>query len=703
MLAVDHTPLLGVPQLTCEDTASVLAHERRRISTNAEPRPRAPSRPINRGLVTATPATTQSPPSGVRRLWDRELPHYPDTAARWTYLAITVVITVALYYQLYVQGSVATRIIAEYGFSFTEFVFVTVIGFAVGAFAALAAGLADRWGRVNLVVIGLLLTGLLTTFAVPNAPNKTAYTALMALVFLVEGVILIVTPALIRDFSPQMGRAAAMGLWTLGSVVGYLVVTSVSSNTVDSHPDWRFQFHLAGGLGLAAFVLAALGLRELAPRLRDQLMVSTRDRALIEARALGLDEEQALKGHWRQVLKADVVISALAISTFLIFFLVVVGFLVVYMATVFGYSEARANSLGNWFAGSTAVVLVATGLLSDRLLVRKPFMIVGAALSVSGTIGFTLAATEPSTGYRTFVVCFVLAGTGLGMAYVAWMASFTETVERHNPAATATGLAIWGWIQRLIATVAVAALTLVVPATSVLADKGSRLAKIVKTYPDQVAVLRKVDASTLAVLRNNPNDPNARTSALSALSGAPAADVRKAITLSTKYADQIATSKAIEPATLQALGTHPTDTGTRTQAIQQITSALGISTDAAVHRLDALAAVPSADLAFLRATGPSMEQAATRLQSVSKVPAEDLAYLSANGAKVSQAQKDNPRQWQRWWWLCAIGQFLFIPAIFLMTGRWSPRKARQDAEAHERMVTAELDALASESNAPQST
>ncbi len=33
------------------------------------------------------------------------------------------------------------------------------------------------------------------------------------------------------------------------------------------------------------------------------------------------------------------------------------------------------------------------------------------------------------------------------MAYTPWMASFTEIVEARNPALTATGLAIWGWIS----------------------------------------------------------------------------------------------------------------------------------------------------------------------------------------------------------------------------------------------------------------
>ena len=423
-------------------------------------------------------------------------------------------------------------------------------------------------------------------------------------------------------------------------------------------------------------------------------MVSTRDRALVEARALGLDEKKALEGHWRQMLKADVVISAVAISTFLVFYTVIVGFLVVYMATVFGYSQARANSLGNWFSGSTAVVLVVTGLLSDRFLVRKPFMILGAVLSLAGTARFALAATEPSTSHGTFVLCFILAGTGLGMAYVTWMASFTETVERHNPAATATGLAVWGWIQRIIAMAALVALTLVVPATSVLADKGPRLSEIVAEYPDQIAVLQTVDASTLAALQANPDDPAAQVTALSELSGASTADVTKAITLGTKYADQIATSQAIEPATLQSLSTDPENVATQQDAVRQIADALDVPAADAAARLGALAAVPPADIAFLQTTGASVQEAGARLQSVSKVPAEDLAYLSANAADVTTAQEDNPGQWQTWWWICVLGQLVFIPAVFLMAGRWSPRRARQDAQAHERLVALELAELA---------
>jgi MFS family permease len=47
----------------------------------------------------------------------------------------------------------------------------------------------------------------------------------------VEGIILVATPALIRDFAPQVGRATAMGFWTIGPVLGSLTVSA------DQHAD----------------------------------------------------------------------------------------------------------------------------------------------------------------------------------------------------------------------------------------------------------------------------------------------------------------------------------------------------------------------------------------------------------------------------------------------------------------------------------
>jgi ACS family D-galactonate transporter-like MFS transporter len=633
-----------------------------------------------------------APPQGggVRRLWDRQLPHYPETGSRSLYLAITVLATVVLYYELYIPGAVATQIISDLHLSFTFFVFVSVVGNLVGAFASLFAGLADRWGRANLVVGGLLITAIIIGLGLPNVNGKGLYMTLFAVLSFVEGIVLVATPALIRDFSPQVGRGTAMGFWTLGPVLGSLVVTEVSSHTLPSHPDWRFQFYLCGIVGAVVWLVALVGLRELSPRIRDQLMVSMRDRALIEARAAGLDTEAALKNHWRQMLRFDIIGSAFAISVFLLLYYILVGFAVVYFATVYGYTPARANSLANWYWISNAITLVVVGVLSDRFRVRKPFMILGTVIGLVGSILFGLSATNHQS-YYTIAIYFILASAGGGMAYVAWMASFTETVERHNPAATATGLAVWGWILRLVVTVSLAVLTLVVPATSTLIDKGTRVQEIVAAHGPAVGVLSSIDPATSKAITANPNDVGALSKALGEVAkeqGASSAEQQQVATAVTTRAPQLAAVQAIPPATLATLQSNPTDAAAGATAVGAIVQKLGVSQAQAVQLLQSLASPQvQSDLGLVQ------KYATVLTTAKADVPASDLAYLSANAAAVQKAQKDSPGQWRNWWWVCIAGQVLFLPFVFVMAGRWSPRKAREDEAEHEAMVQRELAAL----------
>ena len=102
-------------------------------------------------------ATTEAQHAGPRRigLINRQLDYYPATGARMRYLAITVLATITLYYELYVGGSVSTYILNNLHASFTFFAVTTALGSLVGAFGSLLAGLADRFGRANLVVFGL--------------------------------------------------------------------------------------------------------------------------------------------------------------------------------------------------------------------------------------------------------------------------------------------------------------------------------------------------------------------------------------------------------------------------------------------------------------------------------------------------------------------------------------------------------------------
>jgi MFS family permease len=434
-------------------------------------------------VTTAAPAVSAPSNRGrfARALWYRQLDSYPETGPRMLYLTIVVLATILLYYELYVPGAVSPTIIAHYGMSFRYYVIITVLANAVGAFSSLIAGLADRWGRANMVTYGLLITGLLVVFGIPNAPSKVVYLILVVAVGFVEGIILVATPALVRDFSPQLGRASAMGFWTLGPVVGSLCVSEVSSHTLSHLHAWQDQFVICGVVGLVIFAIALFGLRELSPGLRDQLMVSLRDRALIEARAKGIDIQATLRRPWRQMLHLDIMGSAFAVSVLLIIYYTAVGFFTIYLTTIFGFTLTQANGLNNWFWAFDAGALIVIGVVSDKAGVRKPFMIVGAVAAVVMTVVFASRTSDPHTGYYTFAWIISLLAISLAVAYAPWMAGFTETVEKRNPALTATGLAVWGWIIRAVVAISIFILPYVVSSTTPLVDYGTQVATAAAT------------------------------------------------------------------------------------------------------------------------------------------------------------------------------------------------------------------------------
>jgi len=542
-------------------------------------------------------------------LWDRRLDHYPDPGPRYRYLAVVVLTTIVLYYQQYVGGAVSPSVLAHFQISFRFYLNVVVVASVCGAVASLIAGLADRWGRANLAVWGLLLASVITAVGIPNAPNATVYATLVAAVGFVEGMVLVATPALVRDFSPQVGRGTAIGLWTLGPVLGSLVVSEVSSNTLDHLHPWQDQFHIAGITGLAVFVLAFFALRELSPSLRDQTMISLRERVLVEARARGIDVLAALRHPWRQMVAATIIVPALGVSVFLLIYYAAVGFFVIYFTSVFGFTQAQANGLGNWFWAADAVTVVAVGVLSDRVRVRKPFMAIGGLGAVAMTIIFASRATHPATTYTTFIVIISILSASRGLAYAPWMAAFTETVERRNPALVATGLAVWGWILRIVVAVAFLVLPYVVVSASPVVDYGPGLQAITAHYSSQVATLEAIDPATRATLQANSKDV-----------------------------------AAILAATAQI------------EARDHVTKAVALQ----------------------------------RLLAARALPPSDRAYLAAHGTEVRTARKEAPVEWEHWWWVCVVGEVLFVPTIFLLVGRWLPSSARRDAEEHRKLVDAEL-------------
>jgi MFS family permease len=619
--------------------------------------------------ATATdPVSTQR--GWTSSLWHRQLDSYPETRLRYMYLAITVLATITLYYELYVGASVSTLLLPALHMSFTFYVTALAFGNLLGAFGSLAAGLADRVGRTNLVVFGLLFTGIFTAFIMPAATSRWPFTIESFVVGIVEGIALVATPALIRDFSPQVGRASAMGFWTSGPVLGSLIVAVVASNTVPAVVHnvsfWTHEYKICGIAGLVVFVIAFLGLRELSPRLRDQLMVTMHDRVLVEARAKGLDIEAALKHPFRQLLKPDVIISALGVAVMLLTYYTAVAFGVIYLSTVFGETTKNANGLGNWNWGFNVLAVILVGVLSDRLRVRKPFMVIGGVLAaVMLVIFLEQAGHHPS--YYTLAIILALLSFFTGIAYTPWMASFTETVEARNPALIATGLAIWGWIVRVVVFASFLIIPTIISSVSPLVNYGGTVATYATQYKSQLAFATAHPQIVANAQKYQVQLGNAQ-----------------------KFAPELAVIQA-NPALFAKLATYTNPATIPPKLVGQAVAAAGGG--AKGQAVLASISANQAAITGVIAVGPQLQAIApfaAQLTALSKVPPSVFAYLKAHGAAVQKASADAPGQWRTWYWVCFGGFIFFLLCIPLLRGRWSPGASKRDEEEHEAMVDAEL-------------
>jgi MFS family permease len=392
--------------------------------------------------------------SGLFRfLFVHEIDEYPKSGKRTAYLALAVLSTIVLYYTYFTQTGVTPNLLQYFHMSFSYYVGIVIVSNLIGAFASLPASKTDNLGRSNVVIYGLLLVGLLVTFGIPACKTELQFAIAICALGLVEGAILVATPALVRDFSPQLGRASAMGFWTIGPVAGSLLTSIVATNTLSHFGTWQSQFRISGISCLVMFVVAIIWLKDLSFQLREQLVVSERDRALIEARARGLSESELLEATahpWRQMLKLDLIGSSVGISLYLLLYFAASAFFTIYWATVFknpdglNFTTVQANSLNQWYWGADAITLIIFGVLSDLLRVRKPLMLIGAVGSTVMLIVFLRQATHPYTSFHTLVLLEVLLATFVSFVYAPWMASYTEMIEAKSPALVGTGLAPWG-------------------------------------------------------------------------------------------------------------------------------------------------------------------------------------------------------------------------------------------------------------------
>jgi MFS family permease len=584
-------------------------------------------------------------------LFVHEIDEYPGNTKRTAYLGLAVLATIILYYTYFTQTGVTPQILVSYHMSFSFYVWIVVISNVLGAFASLPASKTDKLGRSNVVIYGLLIIGVLVAFGVPACQTQWEFLFVICLLGIVEGAILVATPALVRDFSPQLGRASAMGFWTVGPVAGSLITSIVAAHTLNHFLStggingWKSQFVISGVTSLVVFVVALLFMKDLSSGLRDQLMVSEQDRALVEAKARGLTEADvmAATAHpWRQILKFDLIGSAVGISMFLLLYYAASAFFTIYWATVFkdpsgvNLSTAQANSLNAWFWWADIVALILFGILSDLLKVRKPLMLAGAIGSIIMLILFINAADNPHSSLDTLILLEVALAACISLCYAPWMAGYTEMVEARNPALVGTGLALWGWILRLTVGLSFIFLPLVVNSVNPVVNN----LQYAQTPPNGHAPFNvqqfQVEHPALVTFATN-NASWLR----------PLSDPKNAAVVAAAHANPLAGAAAL------------------TRAVGPVVFG---------HVLANLKEV----------NGPVYTY---RVELGYLAQHQDQLVNLLNGVGKS------PRQWQNWFWVCLGGMVLFIPTIWLNRGRWNPAKARADEKQHEAEVEAEYKQL----------
>src|SRR5260370_14772778 len=321
---------------------------------------------------------------GVRH---RYLEHYPSNGRRIWYLALAVIATIMLYYESYVLRCVAPLVLRSFSLPVSTYIGILLVSNVIGALSAIFGSLSDRIGRSNLIVYGLLITAL-GTLGISFANSLGVFFVLIVVLGFIEGIILVATPALVRDFSPRFGRALAMGFWTVGPVGGSVLATTVASRTLNTYGTWQSQYLISGIVGIVVFVLCFLFLRELSPGMRDQVMDTIKEKDAVESRAETIDVEKAIEHPWRQMLKPRLLVSAFGISVFLLIYYAAVGFFPLYLSTIFGFSVAEANGLVSVFWLVNVAAAIIFGFASDRTLVRKPYMLAGGLATIIVTSPF---------------------------------------------------------------------------------------------------------------------------------------------------------------------------------------------------------------------------------------------------------------------------------------------------------------------------
>ncbi|GAA3236843.1 MFS transporter [Nonomuraea helvata] len=377
----------------------------------------------------------------MKPFYVRELNVYPVGGRRIFLLATAVLASLVANFETTV-ATILPLLMDDLRMSLTEYGQIAALSVLIGGISAGFGGiLSDRWGRVAILVPTLTVTAA-CNFLLATVDSVAGLFWVRCLMLFIEGAGITITASLVRDFSPRMGRAQAFAFWTWGPVGASFLASFIAGFTLPLFGNaWQSQAIIMGFLSLAMCAVVIWQIAEPSAALRAQVL---------QAEQAVQAEGHTPHGRLRELFRHPHLWAHVFGNT---------GWQVLYwtfaifgqtiLTTAFGMDAAAANRVVALGIVLNALAVVVVGRISDRIQLRKPFTAAGTVLTVAA-LAYFVAIVGPGVPAAQVTIVYALLYLFMGIAYVPWMANFSEDAEDVESRLQGSALGIWGMVVRVM-------------------------------------------------------------------------------------------------------------------------------------------------------------------------------------------------------------------------------------------------------------
>ncbi|MDP4509969.1 MFS transporter [Nonomuraea turcica] len=389
----------------------------------------------------------------MKPFYVRELGVYPVGRRRIFLLAIAVLASLVANFETTI-ATILPLLMEDLGMSLTVYGQIAALSVLVGGLSAGFGGiLSDRWGRVTILVPTLTVTAA-CNFLLATVDSVAGLFWIRCLMLFIEGAGITITASLVRDFSPRLGRAQAFAFWTWGPVGASFLASFIAGFTLPLFGNaWQSQAIIMGVVSLGMCGVIIWKIAEPSAALRA---------AVLESEMAVQAEGRTQHGRVRELFRhPHLWAHVLGNTGWQVLYWTFAIFGQTILTGAFGMDPAAANRVVALGIVLNAVAVVIVGRVSDRIQLRKPFTAVGTLLTVAMLVYF-ITLIGPGVPAAQVTVVYALLYLFMGVAYVPWMANFSENAEDVESRLQGSALGIWGMVVRVMIVVLLVVSPLVV-------------------------------------------------------------------------------------------------------------------------------------------------------------------------------------------------------------------------------------------------